>query len=95
MSVANDTITSANREEDMRSWNTFDFQLYNIVSICLNLKEFHLFAHIFDDNKNSNKNNNNNKYIQTHAALTSASVLVVGSNSSTIVDEGTVVQQKG
>ena len=27
--------------------------------------------------------------------LTSASILVVGSNSSTVVDEGTVIQQKG
>ena len=32
---------------------------------------------------------------KTHALLTSASILVVGSNSSTVVDEGTVVQQKG
>ena len=33
--------------------------------------------------------------MKNHAVLTSASILVVGSDSSTVVDEGTVVQQKG
>ena len=32
--------------------------------------------------------------MKNHAVLTSASILVVGSDSSTVVDEGTVVQQK-
>ena len=52
-------------------------------------------SHISFETTATTKNNNNNKFIKIHAVLTSASILVVGSNSSTVVDEGTVVQQKG
>ena len=62
------------------------------------ISQLKALALLFKQHKCHQQNNNHvniNKDVKTMRVLTSASILVISPNSSSVVDQGTVVEQKG